>query len=99
MACAVEEAGFERRDQIQWLFASGFPKARAVAFCADDEERNDRKGRKQRQDAGQRVAPFGQPGNQGGEQSAENTFPDDVHESSPIPRKGIHAIQTRHGRA
>ena len=28
MACAVEEAGFERRDQIQWLFAPGFPKAR-----------------------------------------------------------------------
>lgn len=27
MACAVEEAGFEIRDQIMWLFASGFPKS------------------------------------------------------------------------
>jgi DNA modification methylase len=27
MACGVEEAGFEIRDQIMWLFASGFPKS------------------------------------------------------------------------
>lgn len=26
MACAVEDAGFEIRDQIQWIFGSGFPK-------------------------------------------------------------------------
>lgn len=28
LACAVEDAGFEIRDQIQWLFGSGFPKSR-----------------------------------------------------------------------
>lgn len=28
MACAVEDAGFEIRDQMQWLFGSGFPKSR-----------------------------------------------------------------------
>lgn len=27
MACAVEDAGFEIRDQIQWVFGSGFPKS------------------------------------------------------------------------
>lgn len=27
MACAVEDAGFEIRDQIFWVFASGFPKS------------------------------------------------------------------------
>lgn len=27
MACAVEDAGFEIRDQIQWLYGSGFPKS------------------------------------------------------------------------
>jgi site-specific DNA-methyltransferase (adenine-specific) len=27
MACAIEDAGFEIRDQIQWLFGSGFPKS------------------------------------------------------------------------
>ncbi len=28
MACAIEDAGFELRDQIMWLYASGFPKSR-----------------------------------------------------------------------
>lgn len=27
MACAIEDAGFEIRDQIQWIYASGFPKS------------------------------------------------------------------------
>ena len=27
MACAVEDAGFEIRDQIMWLYGSGFPKS------------------------------------------------------------------------
>lgn len=27
MACAVEEAGFEIRDQMLWIFGSGFPKS------------------------------------------------------------------------
>lgn len=27
MACAIEDAGFEIRDQIQWLYGSGFPKS------------------------------------------------------------------------
>jgi site-specific DNA-methyltransferase (adenine-specific) len=27
MACAIEDAGFEIRDQIQWVFGSGFPKS------------------------------------------------------------------------
>ena len=26
MACAIEDAGFEIRDQIQWIYGSGFPK-------------------------------------------------------------------------
>jgi site-specific DNA-methyltransferase (adenine-specific) len=30
MATAVEDAGFEVRDQIQWLFGSGFPKSKNV---------------------------------------------------------------------
>lgn len=28
MACAVEDAGFEIRDQIMWVYGSGFPKSR-----------------------------------------------------------------------
>lgn len=28
MACAIEDAGFEIRDQIAWIYGSGFPKGR-----------------------------------------------------------------------
>ena len=27
MACAIEDAGFEIRDQMQWIYGSGFPKS------------------------------------------------------------------------
>ena len=27
MACAIEDAGFEIRDSIHWLYATGFPKS------------------------------------------------------------------------
>ena len=30
LACAVEDAGFEIRDQIQWLYGTGFPKSRNI---------------------------------------------------------------------
>jgi site-specific DNA-methyltransferase (adenine-specific) len=30
LACAIEDAGFEVRDQIQWIYATGFPKSRAT---------------------------------------------------------------------
>ena len=31
MACAIEDAGFEIRDQIGWLYGTGFPKSRNIA--------------------------------------------------------------------
>lgn len=31
MACAIEDAGFEIRDQIMWVYGSGFPKSYNVA--------------------------------------------------------------------
>jgi site-specific DNA-methyltransferase (adenine-specific) len=31
MACGIEDAGFEIRDQIMWVFGSGFPKSLNVA--------------------------------------------------------------------
>ena len=30
MACAIEDAGFEIRDQIQWIYGSGFPKSKNI---------------------------------------------------------------------
>ncbi len=31
LACAIEDAGFDIRDQIGWMFGSGFPKSRDIA--------------------------------------------------------------------
>jgi site-specific DNA-methyltransferase (adenine-specific) len=31
MVCAIEDAGFEIRDQIMWLYGSGFPKSRNLS--------------------------------------------------------------------
>lgn len=35
LACAIEDAGFEIRDQIGWLFGSGFPKSHNVSKGID----------------------------------------------------------------
>jgi site-specific DNA-methyltransferase (adenine-specific) len=35
MVCAIEDAGFEVRDQIMWLYGSGFPKSMDVSKAID----------------------------------------------------------------
>lgn len=35
LACAVEDAGFEVRDQVLWLYGSGFPKSLDVSKAID----------------------------------------------------------------
>lgn len=35
MTCAIEDAGFEIRDQMQWLYGSGFPKSLDVGKAID----------------------------------------------------------------
>lgn len=35
LACAVEDAGFEVRDMLSWLYGSGFPKSLDVAKALD----------------------------------------------------------------
>jgi DNA modification methylase len=40
LACAIEDAGFELRDSIAWLYGSGFPKSLDVSK-AIDRARND----------------------------------------------------------
>lgn len=35
MACAIEDAGFEIRDQLAWAYGSGFPKSHDVAKALD----------------------------------------------------------------
>lgn len=35
MVCAIEDAGFEIRDSLQWIFGSGFPKSLDVSKAID----------------------------------------------------------------
>lgn len=35
MACAIEDAGFEIRDQVMWLYGSGFPKSHDISKAID----------------------------------------------------------------
>lgn len=35
MVCAIEDAGFEIRDQIGWLYGSGFPKSHNISKAID----------------------------------------------------------------
>ena len=35
MACAIEDAGFEIRDMIEWIYGSGFPKSLDVSKAID----------------------------------------------------------------
>ncbi len=35
MACAIEDAGFEIRDQIGWCYGSGFPKSHNIGLAID----------------------------------------------------------------
>jgi DNA modification methylase len=44
MACAIEDAGFEIRDQIMWLYSQGFPKShnlRNNPICSCEAEEDD----------------------------------------------------------
>lgn len=40
MACAIEDAGFEIRDQIMWVYGSGFPKSADVSKQIDQQEKD-----------------------------------------------------------
>jgi site-specific DNA-methyltransferase (adenine-specific) len=42
MACAIEDAGFEIRDQIMWVYGSGFPKSMDVSKAIDKQSGVDR---------------------------------------------------------
>lgn len=51
MTCAIEDAGFEIRDQIQWLYGSGFPKSHDISKAID------KKFGAEREVVGKRVHP------------------------------------------
>lgn len=42
MACAIEDAGFEIRDMIEWVYGSGFPKSLNIGKAVDKIQGNER---------------------------------------------------------
>ena len=42
MAVAIEDAGFEIRDQIMWIYGSGFPKSLNIGKAIDKKLGNER---------------------------------------------------------
>ena len=40
IACAIEDAGFEIRDTIMWLYGSGFPKSMNIGLAIDKKMGN-----------------------------------------------------------
>ena len=38
IACSIEDAGFEIRDTIMWLYGSGFPKSMNIGLALDKKE-------------------------------------------------------------
>jgi len=43
MACAIEDAGFEIKNMLEWIFASGFPKSQNIGKMYDKKMGNERK--------------------------------------------------------
>ena len=43
MTCAIEDAGFEIRDCIQWLYGNGFPKSHDISKAIDKQAGAERK--------------------------------------------------------
>lgn len=56
LACAIEDAGFEIRDQIMWVYGSGFPKSMNVGKAID------KAAGAEREEIGQRVYADGTTG-------------------------------------
>lgn len=42
MTCAIEDAGFEVRDQMMWVYGSGFPKSHNISKALDKEAGQER---------------------------------------------------------
>lgn len=72
MACAIEDAGFQIRDQIMWVYGQGFPKSMDVSKAFDKAEGAEREvigERKKLQSYGQGVNNvFGDGPDKGGVQ-------------------------------
>lgn len=61
MACAIEDAGFEVRDSIHWLYGSGFPKSLDVSKAIDKVAGAEREVLSQQHRRGRSAGILGSP--------------------------------------
>ena len=66
MTCAIEDAGFEVRDQIMWVYGSGFPKSLNVSKAIDAHHGAERTGGSRVWSGGSRSGGISHGGEQGG---------------------------------
>ena len=57
----IEDAGFEIRDQIDWIYGSGFPKSRNIGKDVDKMQGNYRKGESEWEGFGTGLKPAHEP--------------------------------------
>jgi site-specific DNA-methyltransferase (adenine-specific) len=60
-AIPIEDAGFEIRDQLMWLYGSGFPKSHNVGKAVDKLQGNQRKGFSKYEGWGTALKPAHEP--------------------------------------
>lgn len=65
MAVAIEDAGFEIRDMLEWIYASGFPKSQNIGKAYDKKMGNEREV------TGERLVPDQRGGGISSERTAE----------------------------
>jgi site-specific DNA-methyltransferase (adenine-specific) len=68
MVVNIEDAGFEIRDQIQWIYGSGFPKSHNIGKAVDKLEGNEREV------VGERLVPDQRGGGINSQRTAEKGF-------------------------
>lgn len=78
MACAIEDAGFQIRDQIMWVYGSGFPKSLNIAKAMDKASGFDGA-------VIGKATSWNRPNNEDGHRTRMNTSPGqyDIKELSP----------------
>lgn len=70
LACAIEDAGFEIRDQLLWIYGSGFPKSLDISKAIDKQ------AGAERDVIGHSVYEGRRPNNFGGNKNGGNTYGD-----------------------
>ena len=92
MACAIEDAGFEIRNMLEWIFASGFPKSQNIGKMYDKKMGNEREWISESPFKASEEAELA---TQGKSQTGRTTHPDITKGTSPYEGLGT-ALKPAH---